>query len=98
MTKLAQGAMDLHSSKSRVDRKALAGMLASLGADAETAAKAENANTAAEVIETAQSLGLPLGDLIAGQAREAALATLSGGTSVEVVIVDAQGKPVGHAG
>ncbi len=98
MTKLAQGAMDLHSSKSRVDRKALAGMLASLGADAETSAEAENANTAAEVIETAQSLGLPLGDLIAQQAREAALATLSGGTSVEVVIVDAQGKPVGHAG
>ena len=98
MTKLAQGAMDLHSSKSRVDRKALAAMLASLGADAETAAKAEGANTAAEVIETAQSLGLPLGDLIAQQAREAALATLAGGTEVEVMIVDAQGKPVGHAG
>ena len=98
MTKLAQGAMDLHSSKSRVDRKALAGMLASLGADAETSAAAENANTAAEVIETAQSIGLPLGDLIAQQAREAALATLSGGTKVEVVIVDAQGKKVGHAG
>jgi cobalt-precorrin-5B (C1)-methyltransferase len=73
-------------------------MLASLGADAETAAKAEGANTAAEVIETAQSLGLPLGDLIAQQAREAALATLAGGTEVEVMIVDAQGKPVGHAG
>ena len=98
MTKLAQGAMDLHSSKSRVDRKALAAMLVSLGADAETAAKAEGANTAAEVIETAQSLGLPLGDLIAQQAREAALATLAGGTAVEVMIVDAQGKPVGPAG
>ncbi len=98
MTKLAQGAMDLHSSKSRVDMKALAGMLASLGADAKTTAKAENANTAAEVIDTARSLGLPLGDLIARQAREAALATLSGGTEVEVMIVDAQGKQVGHAG
>ena len=97
IAKLAQGAMDLHSSKSRVDRKALAAMLASLGADAETAAKAEGANTAAEVIETAQSLGLPLGDLIAQQARETALATLSGGTEVEVMIVDAQGKQVGHA-
>ncbi len=98
MTKLAQGAMDLHSSKSRVDRKALAGMLASLGADAKTSAGAEGANTAAEVFEEAQSLGLPLGDLIAQQAREAALAILSGGTAVEVVIVDAQGKKVGHAG
>ncbi len=98
ITKLAQGAMDLHSSKSRVDRKALAGMLASLGADGETAARAETANTAAEVVEEAQSLGLPLGDLIARQALEVALATLSGGTDVEVVIFDAQGKRVGHAG
>ncbi len=97
MTKLAQGAMDLHSSKSRVDTKALAAMLASLGADAKTTAKAEGANTAAEVFEEANSLGLPLGDLIARQAREAALATLSGGTEVEVMIIDAQGKQAGHA-
>jgi len=97
MTKLAQGAMDLHSSKSRVDMKALAEMLAALGADAETAAEAETANTAAEVVETARTLGLPLGDLIARQARETALATLSGGTEVEVAIFDARGKQVGHA-
>jgi len=98
ITKLAQGAMDLHSSKSRVDMKALAGMLASLGADAETTAKAETANTAAEVLETARSLGLPLGDLIARRARETALATLSGGTKVEVMIFDSKGGRVGHAG
>ena len=78
--------------------EALAGMLGSLGADAGTVAGAKGANTAGEVLETARAQGLALGDLIAKQAREAAMATLSGDIAVEVVIFDGKGNDVGHAG
>ena len=97
ITKLAQGAMDLHSSKSRVDMAALAGLMASLGADKKTTDQVNNANTAAQVFKSADAAGLALGDLIARQAREAALATLSGDTAVQVVIFDGKGNDVGHA-
>jgi len=97
MVKLAQGHVDLHSSRSRVDLRALAKMLASLGAPRAVVAKARKANTAAEVLGIANSLGLGLGDLVARQARETALATLSGDTAVEVAIFDSQGGFVGHA-
>jgi len=98
ITKLAQGAMDLHSSKSRVDMAALAEMLEGLGADAETVAAAARANTAAEVLALAQSKGLALGDLIATRAREAAMAQLAGGTAVDVMIFGRDGRRQGHAG
>ncbi len=98
LTKLAQGAMDLHSSRSRVDMEALAGMLASLGADADTVAQAQTANTAGEVLEMAEKQGLALGDLIARQAREAAMATLSGDTNVVVMVFDRNGERVGESG
>ncbi len=98
ITKLAQGAMDLHSSKSRVDMAALAATLCGLGGDEKTQKTAENANTAQEVFDAARALGLPLGDLIARQAREAALATLSGDTAVEVMVFDRTGHRIGHAG
>lgn len=97
ITKLAQGAVDLHSSKSRVDMEALSNQLSALGADDATAAKARAANTAGEVLDMAQGMGLALGDMIARQAREAALATLSGDIAVEVMIFDTQGDKAGHA-
>ena len=62
--------MDLHSSKSRVDMKALAALLKDLGADEETVTKAEAANTAGEVLDIARALDLGLGDAIAKRARE----------------------------
>ncbi len=98
LTKLAQGEMDLHSSRSRVDMGRLAGWLADLGADGDTVANAEAANTAAEVLEMTEAQGLALGGLIAKQAREVTLAALSGGTEVEVMLFDRNGKQVGHAG
>ncbi len=97
MVKLSQGHMDLHSSRSRVDMKALADMLAFLGAPKAAVARAGKANTAAEVLGIAESLALGLGDLVARRAREAALATLSGDTAVEVAVFDREGSLVGHA-
>ena len=97
LTKLAQGAMDLHSSRSQVNMDALADMLAHLGADTDTFSKARTANTASEVLELAQIRDLPLGNLIARQARESAMATLSGDTEIHVMVFDRNGKCVGKS-
>ncbi len=98
IAKLAQGAMDLHSSKSRVHMGTLADMLSSLGADSTTVEAVKDAATAGEALEAARAEGLALGDTIARQAREVALATLAGDTEVEVMIFDREGKRIGHGG
>ena len=98
IAKLAQGAMDLHSSKSRVDIAALAVMLSSLGAEPATVEAVKDAATAGEALAAAGARGLALGDTIARQAREVALATLAGDTEVEVMIFDRSGKRIGHGG
>ena len=98
IAKLAQGDMDLHSSKSRVHMGALADMLSSLGAEPKTVEAVKHAATAGEALAAAGGRGLALGDTIARQAREVALATLAGDTEVEVMIFDRQGKRIGHGG
>ncbi len=98
MCKLAQGRLDLHSAKSRVDTDALAEMAAFLGAPAEAVAFARAANTAAEVLEMARGLDLPLGDMVAARAREVVLANLDGAIAVDVAVFGREGKLAGHAG
>jgi len=98
IAKLAQGDMDLHSSKSRVHMGALADMLSSLGAEPKTVEAVKHAATAGEALAAAGARGLALGDTIARQAREVALATLAGDTEVEVMIFDRQGTLIGHGG
>ncbi len=96
LTKLAQGALDLHSSRSQVDFGRLAEALADLGAAPDVVARAQDANTAMEVLGLATDL--PIAEVIARQAREVALATLAGDIAVDVVVFDRQGKLIGHAG
>lgn len=99
LVKLAQGQMDLHSGRSQVDKRALAGWLGALGAEAALVGQAADANTALEVLQIAQRAKLPLGQLVAEKAREAALAILSPApVAVEVVVVDRAGIIVGRAG
>lgn len=100
MSKLADGHMDLHSSRSRIDQGGLAVMLHDLGAPPEAVAAAGAGTTAGAVLEIARALNLDraLGDLICLRAREVALATLSGGVAVEVLAFDRQGREVGRAG
>jgi cobalt-precorrin-5B (C1)-methyltransferase len=97
LSKLAGGAMDLHSGRSEVDREQLADVLRELGASAETIAAAGRANTAGEILENARAIGLALGDTIAWRAKDQAMALLGGETEIEVVIVDRSGKVVGRA-
>src|SRR5262249_49468956 len=60
LSKLAGGAMDLHSGRSEVDREQLAEVLLSLGATLPLAMSVRSANTAGEILGLAQSAGLAL--------------------------------------
>lgn len=96
MVKLAQGHMDLHSSRSQVDFGKLAAWLKDLGATEQMAQAARGANTAAQVLELAGEL--PLGHLVARRAREVALAMLAGGVDLDALVIDRAGQIVGKAG
>lgn len=97
LSKLAGGAMDLHSGRSEVDRDQLAEALKELGAPPTAIVAARKANTASEILEMARASGLALGDLIAWRAKDQALGLLGGDTEIEVVIVDRGGEIVGRA-
>ena len=98
MCKLAQGHLNLHSSRSRVDFDDLADLFAGLGVDAAAVARARHANTAAQVLEEAREAGVALADAVAERARQVTLDTLDGGTAVDVAVFDRAGRLVGHAG
>jgi cobalt-precorrin-5B (C1)-methyltransferase len=99
MTKLAQGALDLHSSRSEIDRVFLAELARAAGAD-ETFLKAvPSANTAAEVLTLAGQNGLPLAMAVAERARETAKAVLGAApVAVNVLIVDRKGRRLAETG
>ena len=98
LAKLATGAMDLHSGRSQLDRAAVAGWLAELGADPALIEKTKIANTGAEILEDAQARGLALGELVAKRARDQAAAVVEGKVAIEVVAFDRAGAIVGRAG
>jgi len=87
LTKLAQGALDLHSSRSQVnfdDLAALAGKT-----------EIKDANTAMQALQIA---GPGLASLVAAAARQSAMAALKGApVDVDVLIIDRDGKPVASA-
>ena len=98
LTKLAQGALDLHSGRSQVDMEWLATQAESLGADAELKHRILAANTALEVLELTRAKGLDLPALIAASARAVALETLRGApVMVDVMVTDRGGKLLAHA-
>ena len=96
MVKLAQGNLDLHSSRSQVDFEKLSQTVAICGGDDQQIRDTKSANTAKEVIDFCADL--PLKDIIAKQARATALATLSGDTLVDVMIIDRVGNVISHVG
>ncbi|NBJ09877.1 cobalt-precorrin-5B (C(1))-methyltransferase [Microvirga arsenatis] len=97
MTKLGQGLLDLHSRSGAVDLDWLAERLGETGADASVVMQARSANTALEVLETARSLGLPLGDVVAQHAWGTAAKALRGASiALEVAVFDRNGQLVGR--
>ncbi|KPF44110.1 cobalt-precorrin-5B (C(1))-methyltransferase [Rhizobium sp. AAP43] len=98
LTKLAQGALDLHSSRSQVDL----GFLVSLPVCEALSPAARNlmlnANTALEAYKIASENDIDLGPSVAALARLAALSILRNAPiSVDVIITDRQGKIIAHA-
>ncbi len=99
ITKMAQGAMDLHSGRSQVDFDWLAGRVLALGGDDEFAAQVRRVNTAMEAEAMARAISLPLADDVAGGAREKGIAMLRGAdVALDIVVVDRSGQVIGHAG
>ncbi len=98
ISKLACGALDLHSRRGGVNLPWLADALASLEASPQLVSQAKDANTALEILTLAQKAGLPLADHVATCALATCRKTL-GKTPValEVLISDRQGNLVGFA-
>lgn len=94
LAKLACGATDLHSSRSRVDNAALAAMLRDLGV---TADLPDDAPAGAYLLEALRA-GVPLADAVADRARAAARKTLGPRIALDVLVVDRAGACVGRAG
>jgi cobalt-precorrin-5B (C1)-methyltransferase len=93
LTKLAQGAMDLHSSRSQIDLNFLADIAITSGLNQNLKDRILGANTAQEVLELAQSLGFDLATPVARLAQAQALEILRGApVSVEILITDRKGE------
>jgi len=92
-TKLAQGAMDLHSGRSQVDFDWLAEESEKLGLNKHMKTQIQSANTAMEVLELTQKISIDLPSRIALKAQDKALGILRGAeVSVEVMIFARDGK------
>ncbi|MBX2804548.1 MAG: cobalt-precorrin-5B (C(1))-methyltransferase [Hyphomicrobiales bacterium] len=92
LTKLAQGALDLHSSRSKIDFEALGDVASTLGAD-KTAITMSN--TAQHALDIA---GPQLAASMAAKARDTACGVLTGAAiDVDCLVVDRSGKAVAIA-
>lgn len=93
LTKLAQGALDLHSGRSQVDFARLADCAAVAPADRNAVAASNTAKEALEVV------GPALAAEIARGARDTALTALRGApVAVDVMVIDRQGVIIAHEG
>ena len=96
LVKLAQGHLDLHSARSRLDGGALARDLERLGAPEPVLAAARSAESVGEVVALlTPELRAGLARRVAEGCREVALATLAGGIAVDVAVFDRAGSLVG---
>ncbi|MCU0831198.1 MAG: cobalt-precorrin-5B (C(1))-methyltransferase [Rhizobiaceae bacterium] len=102
MTKLAQGALDLHSGRSGVDMAFLAGVAEQAGGAALNHVLKQRilaANTALEVLEISREQGIALAPEIARRARRTALDTLRGApVAVEIIVTDRAGNLLARHG
>lgn len=98
-TKLAQGALDLHSARSQVDFAFLSALLKKSRASDALVKKALSANTAKEILDCAIAEGLDIATPLAEQTRQAVREILRDAPiDIEVLIVDRKGTVVAKAG
>jgi cobalt-precorrin-5B (C1)-methyltransferase len=98
LAKLAEGHLDLHSARSRIDVATLAGRLEGLGANPAVVEAARRAEGAAEVLAAADEWSVVLAGDVARRAREVALATLAGSTATEIAVVGRNGRFLARVG
>ncbi len=98
-TKLAQGAMDLHSGRSQVDFDWLAAKAIDLGVSHDMKERIQSANTAMEVLEMTQPFSIDLPMAIAREAQDKALEILRDApVKVEVMIFSKDGNLLARTG
>jgi cobalt-precorrin-5B (C1)-methyltransferase len=92
LTKLAQGRLDLHSGRSRVDMADLARMAVEAGAGAALGERIAAANSALEAQQLAQNAGVDLPARVARRAFETAARALDNeATELEIIVFDRDG-------
>ncbi|MFI0238333.1 cobalt-precorrin-5B (C(1))-methyltransferase [Streptomyces sp. NPDC016845] len=97
LSKLAAGHLDLHSGRSQVDKGFLAELAVRGGAGPGLSARVAGANTGLAALELCAGAGVPLGDLVAAEARAQALLVLRGApVEVDVICIDRAGNVVGR--
>ncbi|MEX3009924.1 cobalt-precorrin-5B (C(1))-methyltransferase [Hoeflea sp. TYP-13] len=93
LAKLAQGAMDLHSSRSQVDMEFLAGLVPPEQMNKPLEQRILAANTALEVLEITAENDISLAPAIAKKACETAVDTLRGAdVSIDIIVTDRKGN------
>jgi len=99
LSKMAQGAMDLHSGRSEVDFAFLSALVVQLGGDEKLAKKCREANSASEVLQLAQADKIDLAGEIARKCTNVAQnVTKSTRIEVDILVVDRSGNIVGQSG
>jgi cobalt-precorrin-5B (C1)-methyltransferase len=98
ITKLAQGLLDLHSARGRVELGALADVARAAGGSDELAMRIVGCNTTAEALGLATESRVALGDAVAEGAWDVAADVLAGADIVlDIVIFDREGQLVGRS-
>jgi cobalt-precorrin-5B (C1)-methyltransferase len=98
MTKLAQGALDLHSSRSQVDNQFFLSMPCSQSLSDAQRAAVEHANTAMEVLTIMSEEGIDIARSIAEAAKQSAEGVLrDSGVSADIIVTDRKGTIIAHA-
>lgn len=99
MSKLAQGALDLHSSRSQIDNRFMESIISDDLLNQDIKNRIQNANTALEILEISREIGFDIATPIAERALQTAVDTLRGAdVKVDVIITDRKGEILARAG
>ena len=98
MSKLAQGALDLHSSRSQVDNAFYLALPQTQSLSPELRLTIENANTALEVLEILTREKIDIAAAVAEAAKKTAEGVLrDSGVTVDIIVTDRKGMIIAHA-
>ncbi|MUO77828.1 cobalt-precorrin-5B (C(1))-methyltransferase [Agrobacterium vitis] len=92
LSKLAQGALDLHSARSQIDNSFMETLMSDHPLSQDIKEKIRSANTALEILDITRQNNLDMATPIAQRARQTALSVLRGADiAVDVIVTDRAG-------